>query len=76
MTTQPLELRRVFSNGCVGIRLTRSRPRCVDGRVVGAGISDNRGTLSNYGINATGRLVTPRACARVAPIRPARYASR
>ena len=32
--------------------------------------------VSNYGINATVRLVTPRACARVAPIRPARYALR
>jgi len=32
--------------------------------------------LSNYCINATVRLVTPRACARVAPMRPARYALR
>ena len=30
----------------------------------------------NKRINATVRLVTPRACARVAPIRPARYAQR
>jgi hypothetical protein len=31
---------------------------------------------ANDGVNATVRLVTPRACARGAPIRPSRYAVR
>jgi len=31
---------------------------------------------SNQRINATVRMVTPLACASVAPIRPARYARR
>jgi len=33
-------------------------------------------TSANYSINATVHPVTPRACARVAPVRPARYALR
>jgi hypothetical protein len=35
-----------------------------------------RGPSPNQRINASVRLVTPRACARVVPIRPARYAQR
>jgi len=34
------------------------------------------GKTSNYCVNAPVRPVTPRACARVEPVRPARYAMR
>jgi len=42
-----------------------------------AGIAADRGgRKSNKRVNATARPVTPRASARVAPVRPARYAQR
>ena len=69
MQTQPIELRRLLSSEGRELRLTRPR-------VFRSGINENRGTLSNYGVNATVRPVTARACARTAPVRPARYALR